>query len=425
MANNINLIEKWLPNALDTVLRTESKTAILRTDPKWLDLNFTNAATIRVASILMDGLGNYKRVNNVEPSAGYTHGQFNGNGGVADGYPKKNVSLTWQEYTLPYDRGAQFQIDEMDNEETAGLALAGLTTEFNRVEVVPETDALLFSDIAKKTSTSLGNINEIAGAIAANTIINEFLKAFKYLNDMEVPEEDQVLFISTDVDLLMQTSNELTRFLKVTEYRENDVSYKITTFQGRPVIVVPPSRFFTNVILGENGYYAGSDAKAINFMVVAKGAVIPIVKLAKFKVYGPEVVQDFDGYKVNYRIYHGNFIPKNKQMAVYCDVSNTNANTQVGVLNVLTAAGTTTNAYVVEEIYTKPYGINYANLVYSATAFTLGAEKEIDGSDVKLITLGAENVEASATTGYFALLDANGIVVATTPSAVPLNKKGA
>ena len=40
MANSIQLIEKYLPQAVDKVFAEESKTALLVNGTKWLDINF-------------------------------------------------------------------------------------------------------------------------------------------------------------------------------------------------------------------------------------------------------------------------------------------------------------------------------------------------------------------------------------------------
>ena len=53
-----------------------------------------------------------------------------------------------------------YAIDNMDNEETAGIAFGRLAGEFIRTKVVPELDAYRF---AKYASTS--NISTVSGAV--------------------------------------------------------------------------------------------------------------------------------------------------------------------------------------------------------------------------------------------------------------------
>ena len=418
--NLIETIVKYSDQALDLAMKVGARSEILRTGEKMVKFNFDNARTVKVYTVTMDGLSNYHRANSEEPAENYVHIQPNGDG-LGDGYPKANLKGTWQEYTLPYDRGAQFQIDEMDNEETAGLSITAASKHFNEQEVVPEQDALTFSDIAAATSEALGN--RVSETITEDNALESLDNAIAIMDENEVPEGDQIIFANPQFIKALRRSTELTKFLNQETYELGNVNYTIAEYMGRPIISVPSVRFFTDVLLGENGYYKSAASKAINYLVVSRAAIVPIVKLAKFKVFSPDVVQDFDGYKVNCRIYHGNFIPKMKRLAFYASISEAAPATRE--LNVLTTAGTATNAFVVSEVFTKPVGINYANIVYNTTtAFTLGNTVEISGGN-KRVVLGAENVEASAATAYFAALDARGVVVATTPKTVTLNKKGA
>ncbi len=76
------------------------------------DIDETNV----IPKMSMDGLGDYSR------SGGFV-------GGDAD--------LTWQTHTFSQDRGRAFQVDNMDNEETAGVAFGKLAGEFIRTKVSP------------------------------------------------------------------------------------------------------------------------------------------------------------------------------------------------------------------------------------------------------------------------------------------------
>ena len=64
MANNIALIEKYMKDAVDTVLVQVAKTSILVNGSKFIDVNFKEAGYVKVMSLLMDGLSDYYRVNN-------------------------------------------------------------------------------------------------------------------------------------------------------------------------------------------------------------------------------------------------------------------------------------------------------------------------------------------------------------------------
>ena len=393
--NSIDLITKYLPEALDKVYVADSKSAILRNGLKLTNVRFVGAGKVKIPKMYVDGLGDYHRVNDGITGVDYVHYQ----NGEADGYKKGNTNVSWEEFILKYDRGRQFQIDSMDMEETAGL-LAQVLPEFMRTRVVPESDAICFSTIAGKCNTALGNF--VKETIAPNTIMSNLYGAFEWLSNHEVPDDSQIIFVSPATMKLIRETDELYKRLDQVDYREADVTFTIKTFEGRPIIEVPNNRFMTNMVTNGNGYQPTTDSAIINYMVVAKNAVLPIVKLQTFKIFDPAVVQDFDGYKVDFRIYHDVIIPDNN-------------------LSLNSVAGKATNSFIVKNYWTTPNGL-WGTLVRSQTAFTLGQKTPISGT-VIATPIDSEVVDATNTGAYFALLDGEENVVALTPEKVTYNKK--
>ena len=406
MANQFQLITKYMKDAVDTVFAQESKTRVLENGSKFIDVNFKEAGYVKVFSILMDGLSDYYRVNNGLGTANNDYATFPSN----DGYKIGDASGKWEIFQLQYDRGKQFRVDDMDNEETAGMIIGNLLTEFIRTKVVPEVDAVRFAKMVGKTSVSLGNY--IAETVDANEIISLFNRGYEWLSEHEVPEEDQVIFVNPKVMAQIRNTTELYKRLSQTEYR-GDVTFTIDTYEGRPIIEVPSNRFFTDINVGANGYAPKSTSKVINFIICSKKAIVPIVKLNKSKVFEPAVVQDFDGYKINFRLYHDVIIPKNKIAGVYASVSTTNATTKANLLSVdLTLES---DAYKLNAYYTNPAGM-LGTVVVSASAFTLGQTYSTSAT-VKAVAEGETFTKFSSETAeYFALLDGNGLCIATSGS---------
>lgn len=408
MANAFALITKYMQNAIDTVFMQESKTKILENGSKYIDLNFQEVGYVKIMSLLMDGLSDYYRVNH-DPLSGtssYAHYNASGTGSERDGYKVGNAEGTWELFKLEYDRGRQFQVDNMDNEETAGLVIGNLLTEFLRTKVVPEVDAVRFSKMAQKCSVSLGNYH--SETIGANAIIGKFNEASEWLTEHEVPAEEQVIFVNPSIMTMIKNTTELHKHLSQAELK-GDVSMTVLTYDGKPIIEVPTNRFFTNVVVGSNGYYAGTSSKVINFMIVSKKAIVPIVKLNKSKVWTPEQVQDFDGYKVNFRLYHDVIIPKNKIPGIYCSVASTNATTKTNLLSV--DLSIKDSKYYMNAYYTNPNGI-LGTVVNSSTAFTVGTTYETS-STIQEVGIGqAFEKFGTETKQYFALLDSEGKALA-------------
>lgn len=420
MANSFSVITKYMAKALDTVLANESKTAILENGMKYIDLDFKEAGYVKILSILMDGLSDYYRVNNGVVANPYSHYQ----NGSADGYKVGNASATWELFKLEFDRGRQFQVDNMDNEELAGQVIANLLTEFLRTKVVPEVDAIRFSKIASKCKASLGNLvnatpNTTKGnASEATHLLNA---GIKWLADHEVPQEEQVIFVSNSFMATIANSEEIYKRLDQTEYTsERGVTFKFKAYEGMPLIPVPANRFFTDVNVTQNGYgYTPDVSRPINFMICSKRCVVPVVKLQKSKIFGPEAVQDFDGYKVNFRMYHDIIIPKNKVIGSYvCYDGSALAQNTAPTLSLALDAGKTSGTTVVSGVYTNPVGI-LGTLYQSETAFSLGEAVGSFAADAEIVPQDGSEFTPLASTQNFALV-ADGKVVALVASlAVP------
>ena len=324
MGNSINLITKYGTKAWDKVYKAEACSSILDGDKDLL--KFTGVKTVKIAKFASTGLGDYNRANR------QVDGNYNGNstsntvnGSVKGyGYQQGDVSLTWEEFTIRCDRGTQLRIELFDDEETDGLAVAMATKEFSRTKVVPEVDAYVFSKLAEYAgTTSTSTIQLTSGnGYNANGPIQALNDAFEVLGDLEVPDEDQVIFCSNKFYNQLRSTGEVVKILRQTEYGDN-IKFTIGEYEGREIVAVPANRFRTMIQLnGDNGYTWGANSQKIDFIVVAKGAVAHVTKYDKVKVFGPEVVQDFDGYKVNIRVYHDVFVPDNKRIGIYVHTSN-------------------------------------------------------------------------------------------------------
>lgn len=409
MANSIATITKYMTSALDTVLATESKTAILERNQAFVRYDFKNARIVKILDMVMDGLSNYYRGNTTSADSGRTN--YNASGVHGDGYKVGNVKETWTDYPMTYDRGRQFQIDEMDDEETAGLTIGNILKEFVRTQIVPEIDATRFSIIAGNTYKSLGN--KVVETPTADDIYDKFVDGFTWLSNHEVPSEDQVLFVNPSINALLQKSDKLTRFISQGDFKsERGIDFRLKAFDGRALVEVPQSRFMTEISLTDNGFAPSAGAKAINYMICSKRCVVPVVKLYKTKIFGPEVNQDFDGYKVNVRLYHDCFIPKNKVIGSYVSVSTTEAKAVGNVLNVALKKTSAADTYHLVAHYTQPAG-KLGRVIWGTTAFTLGATA--NGSQLaNVVADGADfKVGTNETKEFFALVDDSNTIIAT------------
>jgi len=297
-ANSVALVTKYVP-LLDEVYKTASVTSIIDGETK---PSFDGANAVKIFKTALQGLGTYSR------NAGFTAG---------------DVTATWETMTLSQDRGRSFMMDNMDNDETAGLAFGTLASEFVRTKVAPELDAYRFakycgvSGISTVAAASLATSANVLAAIDA---------AIVTLDEAEVPAEGRVLFITPTKYGLLKGSAAVTRFATMSDGSLNrDFEY----FDNMKVVKVPQTRFYTGITMvadtaggytkaltGETG--PGDDVGLnINFMIIHPSAVVQAVKVAQPRVFTPEQNQTADAYKYDFRLYHDAFGLENKAVGIY------------------------------------------------------------------------------------------------------------
>lgn len=300
MANSIDLIQKYGSEQLDEIFVRESVTGILE-NKSGIDIrpSLVNAKTVYIPDITLSGLGDYSR---------------------ADGFPKGSVVVKWEPYTLSMDRGIEIAVDNMDNEETAGILATNLLKLNEKQKIIPEVDAYRLSTLSAKAETV------VVGTLTDNSIISLFAAADKAFEDNEVGLEDVVYFISTELNQKLKTSTETQRRLSNAEMQIGDITLTVKTFDSRPIVVVPPTRFKTlytfytgREVNGETkfGFESTTNSTNINLMAVHFNSALPVKKHAPVRVFTPEENQDKDGWKFQSRIYHDIFVPKNKTYGVY------------------------------------------------------------------------------------------------------------
>ena len=293
MANAITTITKYLP-LLDQVYAFASCSAVLDT-PNALVRETADAKTVLIAETSMSGLGDYSR---------------------ADGFVAGDLTLTWKSYTFEYDRGRTFQIDAMDDAETMGLAFGSLASEFMRVMVTPEVDAIRFAKYATNAGTT------VSATLTNKTTVSAIATAEVDLEEKEVSLANCVIFMTPTVYGYVKDDTE--HFQRTLAPSENP-NRNFGSFDAMPIAKVPQTRFYTAVktLSGKDSEVAGGfqkaeNAKDINFMIVDRGAVVQLIKHGKIRVFDPDTNQSADAYKVDYRLYHDAWVLNNKKKGIYC-----------------------------------------------------------------------------------------------------------
>jgi len=288
MANSIALAQKYLAVA-DLVYKDEARTIDL--DFANSDIEFIGANTAKVAKLSMDGLGNHSRDT---------------------GYPKGSVTLAWETLTLQKDRSAQLHVDRFDNEESLGIAFGKLASEFERTQVIPEIDAYTFSKLYSGTGNTVVSAAITVGTTDVPSLIDTGSQA---LDEAEVPREGRILYVSPKAYAGLKSK--ITRMLS----NEREAVKAVEMYDDMKVVVVPPNRFVSAVTLntgsGTFGYTPTTGGYHLNFAIVHPSAVKKAIKHNMPKIFSPDVVQDFDGWLLDWRLYYDVFVLDNKNKGIY------------------------------------------------------------------------------------------------------------
>lgn len=286
MANVIELSKNYVP-LLDQVYKKASLTTVLNTNDAMARAG-VRANEIIIPKIKMDGLADYSRNS---------------------GYVKGDVNLTWETVKFNYDRGRKFEVDYLDNEETAEVAFGMLAAEFQRTKVAPEADAFTFATLAGKEGIS--KVSTPAVLESGEDVMKALIEATTVMDDDEVPEENRYLFITP-------TLYNAIKGLDLTKSREILESFT-------QVIKVPQSRFYTAIELLdgtsdnelEGGYKKADGAADINFIIVHKPAVLKFDKHIASDIITPQANQSSDAYMQKYRKYGLVDVYENKVAGIY------------------------------------------------------------------------------------------------------------
>lgn len=286
MANSIALFKTYI-DLLDEVYRQAAKSSVLDMSGALVTAG-ANANEIVIPKYSMDGLADYKR------NSGYVLG---------------DVSLTYENVTYNYDRGRKFNVDAMDNAESAGIAFGSLSSKFIRDRVVPEMDAFRFASYAgTKNILTSGDSETFSDGV---DILTSLTNATNAMDEEEVNETGRILFITPTL---------LTKAKSVDTNKSKEILDRFSS-----IVMVPQKRFYTGIDLldgtSENelagGFKKADGAKNINYLIIEPSATMQYTKHTVSKVFSPEENQMSDGWAFVYRAYGLCDVYENKTAGIY------------------------------------------------------------------------------------------------------------
>ena len=271
----ISLATKFSPYT-DEQFKAESKRALLTNQ----DFDWTGAHTVKVYKISTAKLTDYGRT-------GPEEGNFSRFGSIED------LNAATQEMTLNKDRSFIFNIDKLDEDETAQQvqAASALARELREV-VIPEVDTYTYDKMC-----SLAGTKPAAKALTSENIYDEILTASQTLDDAEVPETDRVLVVTPATYQLMKKSKDI--ILETDIGEDMRLRGVIGNLDGMSVQKVPANRL----------------PEKFGFMVAHPSATVGPVKLEDYKIHTDTIYSS--GAVVTGRICYDAFVLDNKKTGIY------------------------------------------------------------------------------------------------------------
>lgn len=265
MANVITLAEKYT-NLVDRIYKYGVLTADLENDI----VEWDNAGTVKIKKITVPELGDYSR---------------------EDGFTKGDLRVEWETWRLTQDKGTEFSLDAMDNEETLGGTFTQAAELFIDEKVIPSVDTYRFAQLKAKGTTVDGNALN-----SGEDVVNAIDELEAQAIDNEIVLSGAVLYMSATAYTKLK-SQAINRFGTYTDDTYNRV---VNTFDEMKIVRVPQSRLGANV----------------DFIIVDTRAVQAVGKHKTLRIFDPNTNQDKDAWKFQYRIYHDINVFDNKKTGV-------------------------------------------------------------------------------------------------------------
>ena len=275
---SVELTTKYAPQT-DELFKAESKISLLTNT----DFDWTGAHAIKLYKISTAPMNDYSRNRSTEPADSEGLSRY---GKLLD------LSATTEELLLKHDRSFIFNVDRLDEDETAGQLEAGtaLARELREV-VVPEVDTNVYCVM----TTGAGH-KPAAAALTKSNIYAAVLAASQALDDAEVPETERVLVVTPASYALLKQAVEFDHTEIGAEMRARGV---VAMIDGAAVVKVPairlPSKF--------------------GFMLAHPSATVAPVKLEDFGIHNDTPLSS--GTIVTGRVCYDAFVLDNKKSGIY------------------------------------------------------------------------------------------------------------
>lgn len=280
MGNTIELTKKYLDKT-DEVFKQESKKTLLTNT----DFDWTGAHSVLIWKVSTAQMNDYVRSANQDNQESETV-QISRFGSIQD------LSAQTEELMLKKDRSFIYNIDKLDEDETAQQVTAAETLSRQLREVViPEVDTYTYGIMVNGAGTKETGVD-----LSEKNIYSEILKGSEALDDAEVPDTERVLAVTPAVYTMLK---------KATEFDNTDVGAELRQLgvvgilDGMQVIKIPASRL----------------PEGFGFMIAHPSATVAPTKLEDYHIHQDTPLAS--GSIVTGRICYDAFVLDNKKKGIY------------------------------------------------------------------------------------------------------------
>lgn len=271
---SIELTKKY-SDKVDDLFNQESKTSLLTNS----DYDWSGAHSVVVYKASTVPLNDYKRNSN-----GVNDSDISRFGKIQD------LSLETEEMLLKHDKSFIFNIDKLDEEETALEAEERLAREISDV-VIPTLDQCVYKAMVDNSGTKVEAIE-----LTPLNIYEKILDGSAVLDENLVPDTERSLVVTPRVYAMLKKSVVFDNVDVGIELRQRGV---IGILDGMNVIKVPSSRL----------------PEKFGFMLSHPQACTAPVKLEDYGIYDDQPLTS--GTLVTGRICYDAFVLDNKKKGIY------------------------------------------------------------------------------------------------------------
>ena len=276
---SMEYVTKFAPKT-DELFKAESKKSLLtNTDYDW-----TGAHSVKVWKVTTASMNDYARnVNSEDPGSV---------AGISRYGKLFDLNSQTEEMMLKKDRSFIFNIDRLDQDETAGQveAESALARQLREV-VIPEVDKYVYNVMAAGAGKKANPV-----ALTKENIYSCILSGSEYLDDKEVPDTERVLVVTPATYTLLK---------QATEFDATDIGADlklrgvVSVLDGMLVVKIPANRLPNN----------------FGFMIAHPSATVAPTKLEDYGVHNDTPLSS--GTIVTGRICYDAFVLDNKKDGIY------------------------------------------------------------------------------------------------------------